>query len=259
MKKILYGIGCIILFILVVYLLVFLFWLVVTFFKSFTENWLTLKGWVYLLALIVGALILVLLRVLMEDIVTKKYKCFTPYQLQQLEIAKGKIEKEKAAHEKKVQEFLEKERKELEKPYASVFKKIEELEKQKELYQAEIDKTTVLHPYDMKFEKSVFSDPDSKLAEKAFSLKYTMETNRADNIREALILYDREQAEIKTQALIRHYEENKKRSEDNFKEEQLRLLKEQNRQIEKARIEQEESNKKIIRQNEELLNRTKDY
>ena len=248
----------IILFILGVYALVFAFHLVVAFFSSFGTTWGTLNGWLYLLILIGVFFLLLFIQDSIAKSIRKKCK-LTPLQEEELEEAKAKIEEEKAQHEKIVNEIVKDYRKEIEKPYAPIYKEIKKLEKEKKAYQAKIDESTILHPSDLVYD-GYSSDKDFEVAMKVWQLKYYLETNRADNIRQALILYDREQAEIKTQALIRHYEDAKRRSDENFKAEQLRLTKERNASIEKARIEQEESNKKIIRQNEELLEKIKkDY
>lgn len=89
---------------------------------------------------------------------------------------------------------------------------------------------------------------------KVFSLIQLLKTGRADTIKEALFLDGIEEANLRRQA-ERKYAEKK---EENYREEQLRLLREQNSQLEKAKQEQEETNKKIIKQNEELLRKAND-
>ena len=188
------------------------------------------------------------IRYLFESLI---YNRFTPTQQAILKSAKDKLEEEREDHKRKVNKIVQQKRIELEKENSSIIKTIQELEDKKKVFQENINKNTVLNASDL---KTNFSFYQSELLEgKVFTLIRYLETNRADTIKDALSLYDMEEAEIWNEAKRKYDERMAQQKEDSFKEEQLRLLREQNKQIAKAREEMEEANKKILRQNEELL------
>ena len=207
--------------------------------KTFLVVWGVSFGWLYF-SILIGAI--VLFSTFRKLMIAKK-NSFTDEQREEL------IE-----YQLEINRRLAKRRIELESRNYPINIEISRLEEQKALCNNNIKNNTVLHPSQLRT-SSVFCQ-SILIRCKVFSLIQYLKDGQADTIKEALLLYNIEEAEIKRQAERKRAEREAQYKQDMFNEKQLELLREQNRQIEKARREQEEANEKIKKQNEELLKKT---
>lgn len=226
--------------------------LIFTIVDSFLIVWVALKGWIYLLVLI-GAI--VLLKVVKESIKKHLYNKFTPLQREELKKAKAKLYEEIENHKRKVDDIIDKKRKEIEEKSRFVQEQIQLLENQKALFQENINKNTVLSPLELKA-RTRFNETEL-VKGKVFSLIMDLENNRSNSLKEALIKYNKEDAELWSSAQRRYAENIEKQKEERAREEELRLLREQKQKLEELTKKQEEANKKIMKKAEDLLKKEK--
>lgn len=221
---------------------------------GWTITWGILHGWVYLLILLGVMVVLFFIRRFIND---KILETFTPYEKAKLDEASKKRNTEKAKydndiailkteHEKYVNHLISDKENEIENKNLATNSKISEinefiaeLESKIAKLEEEIENNTILHESDKSFEKI------SRLID-------LMASNRADTIKEALLLDDEKMEALAERRRREYLDQQNARQLEAFRQEQLKLLREQNEIAERTAREQEEANKELIQQGKEL-------